>query len=138
MHFCPWVYIDFYVKMSLDGCSIPNTCAFIQMPGTRTEAFEGHTDKLFPVRKSLGEWVGIYRKQMKKAKNMQQFFQNGVQNSPGLKCFCQISPEWVSIRCQIPVYGSNRPYHNPLGCLWGGGWPWELTLTSALCRIHNY
>ncbi len=42
---------------------------------TRTGACEGHTDKLFPVRKSLGEWVGIDRKYMKKAKNMQQFFQ---------------------------------------------------------------
>ncbi len=57
-----WVYIDFYVKMFLDGCSIPNTGAFIQIPGTRSGACEGHTDKLFPVRKSLGEWVGIDRK----------------------------------------------------------------------------
>ncbi len=45
--------------MPLDGCSIPNTCAFIQIPGTITGACEGHTGKLFPVRKSLGEWVGI-------------------------------------------------------------------------------
>ncbi len=55
-------YIDFYVKMPLDRCSIPNTCAFIQIQcTTRTEACEGHTDKLFPVRKSLGEWLGIDR-----------------------------------------------------------------------------
>ncbi len=42
---------------------------------TRTWACEGHTDKVFPVRKSLGGWVsGDWQEVDEKTKNMQQFF----------------------------------------------------------------
>ncbi len=56
MHFCPFVYIDFYVKMPLDGCSIPNTCALIQIQCTRSGACEGHRQTI-SCQKIPG-WVG--------------------------------------------------------------------------------
>ncbi len=92
MHFCPWVYIDFYVKMPLDGCSIPNhalglavfshicqpsnTCAFIQI-----QELEHVKDTQTNYFLSENPWVsgwGLTGSRYKKAKNMQQFFQIGV------------------------------------------------------------
>ncbi len=126
MHFGPWVYIDFYVKMPLDGCSIPNTCAFIQIPGARTGACEGHTDKLFPVRKSLGGW-GLTGSRWKICNNP---FKLGSE-FPWVKMFLS-DIHWVVqyYAVRFPCVFSNRPCQNPLDCLQEG--PWEFTLTSAL------
>ncbi len=137
MHFCPWVYIDFYVKMPVEGCSTPNTCAFIQIPGTKTGECEGHTDKLFPVRKSLGEWVGIDSKQMKKAKHVQHFFQIGVRIPLGLNCFCQISPEWVSIMLQILLFVKQTLSESPALLTGRGGGSLGIHIDQCIRHSHD-
>ncbi len=103
--------IDFYVKMLLDGCSIPNnvpwlpvfsyicqpsnTCAFIQI-----QELENVKNTQTYYFMSENPWVsgwGLIRSRWKRLKICNNSFKLG-QNSPRLKCFCQISTEWVSIR----------------------------------------
>ncbi len=130
MHFCPWVvYIDFYVKMPLDGCSIPNTCAFIQIHELQ-DVKDTQTNYFLSENPWVSGW-GLTGSRWKRPKICNNSFKLGSE-LPWVKMFLSDIPLVGQYEAnQITLCGSNRPCQNPLGYPQGGG-PWEFTLTSAL------
>ncbi len=103
--------IDFYVKMLIYGCSIPNnapwlpvfshicqpsnTCAFVQI--LELEHVKDTPTNYFLSENSCVSGWGLTGSRWKRLKMCNNSFKLGSE-FPWVKMFCQISPEWVSIR----------------------------------------
>ncbi len=124
------VYRFLSVKMPLDGCSIPNTCAFIQI-----QELEHEKDTQTNYFLSENPWVrgwGLTGSRWKRIKICNNSFRLGSE-FPCVKIFLSDIP-WV-LGCQIPLCESNSPCQNALGAPCGRSPSWIPRIDFAVLSV---